>query len=453
MRPAFWPRVGALGCLVWCLSGCGEESLPPRGQAVLYVNTDAPLPNAAGDEASELIPLFDRLMLEVFPPGSDSSCQGCTRELAASTEVFQQGVSFGLVGEPGTRVRARLFKSTFLLGDEPRPESTLEAVTRLPKISEGSVQELHVDLLVDSLGTPLGSLSNPHPAEPGRGAPEQVGSWWGARRLNCPTEPGEDEVCVPGGAFWMGDPRLDFSGSPEHDGSLERLVVASPFFVEKHELTVAAFRASGLERRRLPTFPVDDPHEQNTGIPGCTYTPEPSETDQLSVNCITWSLADEYCRSVGKSLPSEAQLEYLLSGLGRGSFVWGNTPPSCEDAVFERSLGGDCYDLGAGVQAAGSGLRDRLVLQSGELLDIAGNVSEWARDEWDPENGSCWGTGLFVDPLCVKGEPDPELATHSYRGGHFGDVVNGLRSAVRGSITNAQFAAAPEIGVRCARTP
>ncbi|MEZ4375058.1 MAG: SUMF1/EgtB/PvdO family nonheme iron enzyme [Polyangiaceae bacterium] len=449
MKHPAWLLLAALGLT----TGCGEESLPPRGQVVLYINTDAPLPSAPGEAPAAVAPLFDRLKLEVFPPGSDTTCQGCTRELAADTELFRSGVSFGLVGAAGTRIRARLFRSAFLLGDEPRAESTLEAVVELPGVSADGVVELHVDLLVDSLGAPLGSLSAPHAAGSGPGQPELVGSWWGAQRKDCPTAAQPGEACVPGGAFWMGDPRLDFSGAPEHDGSLERLVVLSPFFVDLQELTVEAFRASGLERRRLPTFPVDDPHERDTGIVGCTYTPEPSETDQLSVNCITWSLADEFCSSVGKSLPSEAQLEYLLSGLGHGSFVWGNTPPSCDDAVFERNLGNDCHDLGGGVQVAGSGARDRLTLTPADVLDVAGNVSEWAKDEWDPEDGSCWGSGLFVDPWCVKGEPDPELATHSYRGGHFGDVANGLRSAVRGFITNARFAAAPEIGVRCARAP
>lgn len=358
-----------------------------------------------------------------------------------------------MVAEQGTRVRARLFRSAFLLADEPRPESTLEAVVGLPEVDAEGVYEAHLDLLVDSLGAPEGSLEGPIPVRSGRGQPEMVGTWWGAQRERCDAAPGPEEACVPGGAFWMGDPRLDFSGAPEHDGSLERLVVLAPFFVDLQEATVKQLRDSGLERRRLPQLPVDDPHERGTGIAGCVYTPEASETDELSVNCLSWSLADEYCKSVGKLLPTEAQFEYLLSGLGRGNFVWGNAPPSCEDVVFERDLSGLCRDLGGGVQAAGAGARDRIALNDGEIVDIAGNVSEWARDDWDPEDGDCWGRGLFIDPICSKPGEDPELASRSYRGGHYGDVVNGLRSAVRGYVTNAEYAVAPQVGVRCGRSP
>ncbi|MEZ4232499.1 MAG: formylglycine-generating enzyme family protein [Polyangiaceae bacterium] len=445
-----WLAASLLG--VMALGGCSDTALPPRGQALLYVVTDAPLPAAPGFPEPEVAPLFDRLRLEVFPPGSDRSCAGCTRELAADTQTLASGVSFGVVAEPGARVRARLFRSAFLLTDEPRPESTLETVVELPAVDANGVRELHLELLVDSLGSPVGSLEDPAAALPGQGQPARVGSWWGAQRGECATEPGPDEACVPGGAFWMGDPRLDFTGAPEHDGSLERLVVLDPFIIDRTETSVRQFRDSGLERRRLPHLPVDDPHEAGTGIPGCVYTPQAGEDDALSVNCLSWSLAQEYCASLGKELPSEAQLEFLLSGLGRGSFVWGDAPPTCDDAVFERGLGDLCHGLGGGVQAAGKGRRDRLLLRDAELVDIAGNVSEWAKDDWDPETGACWGRGLSVNPLCVKSS-QPEQASHSYRGGHFGDVASGLRSAVRGFITNEIYAVAPQIGVRCARRP
>ncbi len=448
-------RLRLVGLCTWALAalqvGCGDDTLPPRGQVLLYVNTNAPLPSAPGFSPAQIAPLFDRLRIDVFPPGSDKRCEGCSRELYADTQAFAAGVSFGIVAAPGARVRATLYRSAFLIGDEPRPESSLVAVVELPSIETDGVHEAHVDLLVDSLGAPLGSLEDPAPALPGRGVPRLVGTWWGAQPRPCASAPGPEEVCVPGGAFWMGDPRLDFSGAPEHDGSLERLVVIQPFFVDRREASVAEFRASGLERRRFKQT-VDDPHERNTGIPGCVYTPEPSETDGLSLNCVSWSLAEEYCQSLGKELPSEAQLEYLLSGRGRGSFVWGDTSPGCEDAVFERGLGDECHDLGGGVQPAGTGERDRLSLNGSDVLDIAGNVSEWARDDWDPENGACWGTGLFVDPSCSK-DDDPELASHSYRGGHYGDVANGLRSAVRGYVTNEIYAVAPQVGVRCSRRP
>lgn len=446
------------------LSGCAPEAPEPAGQVLLYINTDAPLPAAPGALAPELTPLFDRLQLDIFPPGSDVTCDGCSREFAVDGEQFDPGrVSFGVVTTAaGTRVRVRLFRSGGTASGTSRPASTLEAVVALPWARGDGVRELNLSLLVKDLAVPQGTLDSPAEPLEGPSQPGLVGSWPGAQRAPCSQEMlaslGPEEACVPGGAFWMGDPRIDFSGSPEHDGASERLVVLSPFIVDSREVSVADFRASGLAIHRLGSAASDNPHERGAGIARCTYTSQPSDADQQAVNCLSWIQAQAYCGSLGKELPTEAQLEYLMSGLGGHSYVWGGSPPVCEDAVYGRGLGNDCSALGSDVEPAERGARDRLEIGDRVAYDLAGNVSEWAVDLFSPADSAeqapadppCWGAGIFYDPVCQR-DADPEAARRSYRGGHFQSEAVGLRAAIRGFILNQRYAVAAQVGFRCAR--
>lgn len=61
-----------------------DPKLPPEGQIVFYVDTDAIVPLAANELPEETLPspIFDRLRIEMFPPGSDAPCDDCTREFA-----------------------------------------------------------------------------------------------------------------------------------------------------------------------------------------------------------------------------------------------------------------------------------------------------------------------------------------------------------------------------------
>ena len=58
---------------------------------------------------------------------------------------------------------------------------------------------------------------------------------------------------------------------------------------------------------------------------------------------------------------------------------------------------------------AGSRLRDRVALfepQSGttrEIVDLAGNLAEWARDTFNLEGDAFWSAaGVFVDPVAER---------------------------------------------------
>ncbi|HHH27414.1 MAG TPA: hypothetical protein ENK57_03560, partial [Polyangiaceae bacterium] len=134
----------------------------------------------------------------------------------------------------------------------------------------------------------------------------------------------------------MGDPRLDFSAAFDLDGSLERLVIIDPFYLQRTEVPVGAFRQSGLAESLVPGGPSDNPHTPTASFPQCTYTDEPGPFEDHPTVCLSWSKAQAYCESIGRRLPTEAELEYAGTALGTSTYVWGEDMPRCEDAVFAR---------------------------------------------------------------------------------------------------------------------
>ena len=97
-------------------------------------------------------------------------------------------------------------------------------------------------------------------------------------------------------------------------------------------------------------------------------------------------------------------------------------------------------------------------------LDLAGNVSEYALDVWNLEREACWGSGVFIDPLCDVDRATPHGRTrHTVVGGSYGHLGLGLTAAYREEGGNFTAAMADETdgtfsalafvqtGFRCAR--
>ncbi|MBI5531263.1 MAG: formylglycine-generating enzyme family protein [Deltaproteobacteria bacterium] len=439
--------------------GCSQTAPPPTAQAVVYVTTDAPLPPAPGDLPDPLAPapLFDRVRIEVFDPDATVPCAGCTRDFAIDAKQVDQGrLSFGVLQRPGVqgyRVRVRMYRGLAADATGPRPGSSLDTTAELPAVADGEVQELGIFLHTDDAGRPQGTLDHPVAVSAGRLPSGLVGSWPQAKRADCSQPAGDDEVCVPGGAFWMGDPRLTDLQDWDLQGALEHLVVVSAFYVDRHEVTVADFRASGMAVMQGGV--VKDPVPSGS-LDGCTFTLNPGDFEQYAVTCIKWELADAYCRSRGRALPTEAQFEFLSGARRSQAFVWGEDPPGCEDAVFARKdegaleNGKSCNYLGLGPAPIGTGLRDRWAGATGEARDVTAGVGEWMLDAWGPDDGACWPAGVLKDPLCQPDSAPDELA-RSYRGGHWNAQAGLLRSAIRQYVPDVSKYVLPEVGFRCSR--
>jgi formylglycine-generating enzyme len=447
-------------------SSCAK-ALEPNGQFILYVDTDVPVPLAAtsprGDPA-RLSPLVDRARFEVLTDGKPLA--GSSRDFPIDEDLLRaRRLSFGIVPAPSDStiaVRVRLFRADRVTSSALPAGVTLDTTVTLPPISGDGIKDISVVLRADDFGKIIG----PIPATLGRPASSLVGTWRGGRHVACGAPPQKGEACVPGGSFFFGDPA--FRGRTSSDIFEERLVWVSPFYVDQTEITVGAYRANPVGDR--PTAHVAPPAPVSEAR-FCTWTESPNATlndvadnDKLPLNCVSWDTARAFCQGRGADLPTEAQLEYLSSGLGEEfPYAWGNDEPDCSGAVWGRGGGSQASPYFAGstecrtsstawLTYPGSGTRDRVIptVNAGdpEVLDLAGNVSEWALDAWSRQSEAFWKSVLpMIDPVASASSAF-ELG-HPVRGGTWPRTVLDTRAGYRSVRVKGELGAS--IGFRCVR--
>jgi formylglycine-generating enzyme required for sulfatase activity len=268
-------------------------------------------------------------------------------------------------------------------------------------------------------------------------------------------------VCVPGGGFWMGSAAEDVT-----QGTIpnwHRLVQLSPFFVDATEITVATARAAlGANPPELPQAWSGN-SDGSTILDWCTFTPAPGPRDAVPINCLRASVAHDLCVAIhpGGDLPTEAQLEYLVGGLRMRPFVWGTELPGCGDAVWGRNGYGIlalyepnvCLGLAqalrplGGPEVPGAGRRDLLALPGGTVVDLVGNLEEWARDFYQTQDDECWAPqGVVPDPFCAT--PSKALGPLGVvKGG--GWSLGGSQLEAPRRESDAPNIVSPDIGFRC----
>jgi formylglycine-generating enzyme required for sulfatase activity len=436
------------------------DPLPPEGQLVIGITTDAWLPRGAGD-AYEPVPrsaLFERLRIELFAPGEQEPCRDCLRDFGIDHGTVTGGrASVGFVPRPnvtGYRARVRLYHSGASESSaEPRVESTIETVVALPPVAEDGIVEVHVALMTDDLSRPRGTLAAPVAAEAGPPPKGLAGTWHQEVLRDCAAPARAGEACVPGGAFWMGDPAFAVP--------YERLVALSPFYIDAHEVTTGEVRASGLATLD-PVALTADPYLYSSDpaktIHYCTYTQFPGTQEDLPVNCISRALARKLCAKRGAELASEAQFEFVAGARRDATFPWGEAEPTCADAVYARDYDTKaraelkrCAPLGVGAARPGSGRLDRVRMPDGnEIVDLAGNLSEWILDEYQAIDEPCFAANPRLDPVCREVSPKNPTRV-AVRGEPWTDLGGAeLRAAIKQSV-DAKAVQDPRIGFRCAR--
>ncbi|MBS2012768.1 MAG: SUMF1/EgtB/PvdO family nonheme iron enzyme [Deltaproteobacteria bacterium] len=435
-------------------------TLPPTGQIVLGVATDAWLPRGPSEPPDPIgrASLFERLRFEFFAPGESVPCPDCTRDFGIDHQTSNDGkLSVGFVPTPGTagyRARVRLYHSgASESAAEPRIASTIETVVALPPIPAEGITRLHVVLRTDDLARPKGTLAAPLAVLDGPPPSGLAGTWRAELRRDCGAPARAGEACVPGGAFWMGDPSF---ATP-----FERLVGVSPFYIDVREVSVGQVRGSGLAFLDVAALKAD-PYlyspDATKNIHYCTYTQNAADKEDLPVNCVSPTLAAKFCESRGGTLPSEAQYEFAAGARRDATYPWGEGTPGCEDAVFARTYETDkprelraCAALGIGVAKAGSGRLDRVAMPDGnEVVDLGGNLTEWIRDAWQKSDESCFATPFAIDPVCTQPSV-VEPGRLSVRGCAWTELgASLLRGAVRSS-TGAAAPQNPRVGFRCVR--
>ena len=177
-----------------------------------------------------------------------------------------------------------------------------------------------------------------------------------------------NQVAIPGGIFKMGS-GLQTGWFPDETHK----VTLSPYCIDRTEVTVTAYRAC------VRSGECDPP---NTGD-SCTWGQ--SGLDNQPINCVDWNQAKAYCERTGGRLPTEAEWEFAARGSDRRKYPWGND----DDVVPHCCMLRSSYEPDAGLDALKSsgpcpvGSRHFDVSPFG-VLDMAGNVSEWTADGYDP---------------------------------------------------------------------
>ena len=241
-RPSDWLSRGiGISCAVLLAVGCEPDPVP-RAQLLLYVETDAPIPERG--LAPEDLTLFDRLRVSVHRAREALPCAGCTRDFVLDADTRRGALSIGVAAAAEDDVAHVELYSVRNLDRHGNPDvgSSLAAWVRLPKPGAEEVRPLHVTLTMAALGLPRGSLESPIEGAPAATSPA-LARWPEAKKTPCTASPQHGEACVPGGVVWMGDAVR----RPGPAGGLRpRLVKMSPFFLDAREVTVRELRESGL---------------------------------------------------------------------------------------------------------------------------------------------------------------------------------------------------------------
>lgn len=200
---------------------------------------------------------------------------------------------------------------------------------------------------------------------------------------DCKLKFGDDIVKIPGGDFVMGGPENYGDEAYKHN------VYVSPFYMDKSEVTNKDFVEflNGNFAFKLKTakkyYKFNSPYsliKYNDGL----YAVGEGYDDYPVVN-VSWYGANVYAKSLGKRLPTESEWEFAASIGGTYEYPWGDEWDSSKSNNNELA-----DELLIEKMAHFYGNRGILPVESFEanefgLYDMAGNVSEWVADFYNPE--------------------------------------------------------------------
>lgn len=425
------------------LVGCAPEPAP-RDQWRITVATDATLPQFG-----------NRLLVELLDDEGRIACDGCRRTFGL-TGVDDLPLSFGVAANLDdvgpTTVRARLFRAAQTGPDGfPQGAAVIDGGGRLPPPS--GVTPVTVNLALDCFGARFGSCAGT--GELDDAAPLTSGTWPELGPVGCGDDDAPDDmVCVAGGAFLRGEAGALFDSAALRVDD-ERLVVLSPFLLDRDEVTVGEVRQLIREGRleQRPLLPDPDPRSPDGT---CTYLgPDDPSADAMPVNCIDHTTATAVCAAWGRRLPTEAEWEYAAGQRHRETpYPWGESPDICTRAIVGRGRVAEAYvpesspcrTLEDGTEqtwgmVAGGSEGD---VTSDGVRNLAGNVAEWTADAFAPYDDLCHDPDAIVarDPICLS--PSNRYVV---RGGDWKALELEVRVTRRGWSLGADTS----VGLRCAR--
>lgn len=242
-------------------------------------------------------------------------------------------------------------------------------------------------------------------------------------------------VTVPAGWFLMGSNLkhdAPFSLETQFDDTElpQRRIWLDSFEIDRDEVSLAEYLAFLKEQRQSPP---EELQRLIWHLITVHFLPDYIMASWPALY-VMWAESDEFCRSRGKRLPTEAEWEKAARGPEGNLFPWGSKPPAPGLAVFGQY---HVHEIPL-VAAVDSG-------EDGQspygARHMAGNIAEWVQD---------W---LGLDYYAIMPERNPKgPATGRYksvRGGSWKSNPNMLRAATRNGAVPDQRAST--IGFRCAK--
>jgi formylglycine-generating enzyme required for sulfatase activity len=148
---------------------------------------------------------------------------------------------------------------------------------------------------------------------------------------------------------------------------------------------------------------------------------DPEDRPRRPVTGVTWDQARNFCRWIGKRLPTEAEWELAARGTDDRVYPWGDERPSCDKAHTH-----ECGDGPADVDERPAGASPFGV------MDMAGNVDEWVEDAYVPY-GSAAATQPSGERVARGGAYDAWHSRSTARSAlqpDYHDALVGFRCAV-----------------------
>jgi sulfatase modifying factor 1 len=261
-------------------------------------------------------------------------------------------------------------------------------------------------------------------------------------------------VLIPAGEFLMGSPQGSIGFSDERP---QRKIFLSAFWIDLREVSNRDYQKFVRETNHRPPA-----HEDPAVTLWENRAPPPGAENHPVVN-VSWHDATAHCRWTGKRLPTEAEWEKAARGTDGRTYPWGNTwdltlansasywarrTIEFQDALEWRTfwlegegarivqrhgIKGEVLTLPVGTFPGGASPYG--------LLDMAGNVSEWVADSYNPY--------YYVNsPLSDPPGPDPTILT-VVRGGSWLKPATSLRTSDRDfGEPDARLSG---VGFRCAK--
>ena len=220
---------------------------------------------------------------------------------------------------------------------------------------------------------------------------------------------------IPAGEFSMGSDNGEVDEKPVHT------VYLDAYWMDKTEVTNAMYaNCVDANKCNVPANTSSNSQVEYFGNPNYNNHP---------VIYVTWNDANDYCTWVDRRLPTEAEWEKAARGENAFTYPWGNVSPK-NDLLNYNSAGDDITEVGDYPEGA----------SPYGVLDMAGNVFEWAADWYDEK--------YYVDSPASNPLGPTSGSGHIVRGGSWRHGPTVVRSANRES--DAPTYTSLSVGFRCA---